>query len=160
MSASANSGKVQSSQVEEEEDIIFQQQMGNRTILLHRPKKLNSLNLSMIKKILPRLKVWQLSLRINRRHGKDQIWQRPFYSKGLERKHSVRVVMLQVSHSFAALKLALVTAKAKGTLLQQARENYFRHEYTLDYYLSTFSKPIIAVMDGITSIPALSLSDL
>jgi enoyl-CoA hydratase/carnithine racemase len=68
--------------------------------------------------------------------------------------------MLQVSHSFAPLNLALVTAEAKGTLLQQARENYFRHEYTLDYYLSTFPKPIIAVMDGITSIPALGLSDL
>ena len=44
-------------QVEEEMDVIFQQSMGYRTILLNRPKKLNSLNLSMIQKILPRLKV-------------------------------------------------------------------------------------------------------
>jgi len=33
-----------------------------------------------------------------------------------------------------------------------ARQNYFRHEYTLDYYLSTYDKPMIAIMDGITSI--------
>jgi 3-hydroxyisobutyryl-CoA hydrolase len=43
---------------EEEPDVIFEQQGGDRTILLNRPKKLNSLNLSMIQKILPRLKVF------------------------------------------------------------------------------------------------------
>lgn len=49
--------------------------------------------------------------------------------------------------------------KATGGELQRARENYFRHEYTLDYYLSTFPKPIVAVMDGITSIFYSSVSD-
>ena len=44
-------------QATEEEDVLFTQTRGNRTILLNRPKKLNSLNLSMIDKILPRLKV-------------------------------------------------------------------------------------------------------
>lgn len=53
----STSGKAQSADQLEEEDVIFHEQMGNRTILLNRPKKLNSLNLSMIKKILPRLKV-------------------------------------------------------------------------------------------------------
>jgi 3-hydroxyisobutyryl-CoA hydrolase len=51
-------GKDQSPAPIEEDDVIFQQHMGNRTILLNRPKKLNSLNLSMIQKILPRLKVF------------------------------------------------------------------------------------------------------
>lgn len=46
---------------------------------------------------------------------------------------------------------ALVTLETPDNLLQAARENYFRHEYTLDYYLSTYDKPMIAVMDGITS---------
>ena len=46
----------------EAEDVLFSQQRGNRTILLNRPKKLNSLNLSMIEKILPRLKVRHLSV--------------------------------------------------------------------------------------------------
>jgi hypothetical protein len=55
MSATSSSGKP--SEVTVEDDVIFQQQMGNRTILLNRPKKLNSLDLSMIRKILQRLKV-------------------------------------------------------------------------------------------------------
>lgn len=45
-----------------------------------------------------------------------------------------------------------MTIDAKGLELQEARKNYFRHEYTLDYYLSTYGKPMIAIMDGITSI--------
>jgi enoyl-CoA hydratase/carnithine racemase len=49
------------------------------------------------------------------------------------------------------LMQALVTLETPENLLQAARENYFRHEYTLDYYLSTYDKPMIAVMDGITS---------
>jgi hypothetical protein len=53
----STSGKAQSPEEFGEEDVIFHEQMGNRTILLNRPKKLNSLNLSMIKKMLPRLKV-------------------------------------------------------------------------------------------------------
>jgi len=55
--SSAASGKNQSGQEIEEEDVLFFQKQGNRTILLNRPKKLNSLNLSMIEKILPRLRV-------------------------------------------------------------------------------------------------------
>jgi len=49
------------------------------------------------------------------------------------------------------LIIALVTIDAEGLELREARKNYFRHEYTLDYYLSTYDKPMIAVMDGITS---------
>jgi len=48
---------------EEENDVLFTQNRGTKTILLNRPKKLNSLNLSMIQKILPRLKVCRPSLR-------------------------------------------------------------------------------------------------
>lgn len=39
------------------EDVLFGSQFGARTIELNRPKKLNSLDGSMIRKILPRLKV-------------------------------------------------------------------------------------------------------
>lgn len=71
MSATSSSGKP--SEVTAEDDVIFQQQMGNRTILLNRPKKLNSLNLSMIRKILQRLKVYYSVSRVNFRHGRNQI---------------------------------------------------------------------------------------
>lgn len=59
-----------------EEDVLFSQQRGNRTILLNRPKKLNSLNLSMIEKILPRLKVLlsvNKRMGFNGRHGRNPI---------------------------------------------------------------------------------------
>lgn len=54
--------------------------------------------------------------------------------------------------SLFATNPALVTIDASGVGLIEARKNYFRHEYTLDYYLSVFEKPIVAIMDGITSI--------
>jgi len=48
-------------QSEEEPDTVFYEKGGNRTALLNRPKKLNSLNLSMIQKLLPRLSTWEKS---------------------------------------------------------------------------------------------------
>lgn len=39
------------------EDVLFGSQFAARTIELNRPKKLNSLDGSMVRKILPRLKV-------------------------------------------------------------------------------------------------------
>lgn len=60
-------------------------------------------------------------------------------------------VMLLVSLMFMMLTTALVTVNGRPADLHEARKNYFREEYTLDYYLSTYDKPIIAVMDGITS---------
>lgn len=42
---------------DEPDDVLFNSIYGVRTIELNRPKKLNSLNGSMARKILPRLKV-------------------------------------------------------------------------------------------------------
>ena len=42
---------------DEPDDVLFNSIYGARTIELNRPKKLNSLNGSMARKILPRLKV-------------------------------------------------------------------------------------------------------
>ena len=42
---------------DEPDDVLFNQLYGARTIELNRPKKLNSLNGSMARKIIPRLKV-------------------------------------------------------------------------------------------------------
>jgi hypothetical protein len=43
---------------DEADDVLFNSLYGVRTIELNRPKKLNSLNGSMARKIVPRLKVW------------------------------------------------------------------------------------------------------
>lgn len=45
---------------DEPHDVLFNSLYGLRTIELNRPKKLNSLNGSMIRKIIPRLKVQHL----------------------------------------------------------------------------------------------------
>src|ERR1700761_1950247 len=43
------------------DDVLFNSLYGVRTIELNRPKKLNSLNGSMARKILPRLREWEKS---------------------------------------------------------------------------------------------------
>src|SRR5947209_2136300 len=43
---------------DEPDDVLFNSKYGVRLIELNRPKKLNSLNGSMARKIIPRLKVW------------------------------------------------------------------------------------------------------
>lgn len=42
---------------DEADDVLFNSHYGVRTITLNRPKKLNSLNGSMARKIIPRLQV-------------------------------------------------------------------------------------------------------
>ena len=46
---------------DEPEDVLFDSLYGLRSIQLNRPKKLNSLNGSMARKILPRLVEWDKS---------------------------------------------------------------------------------------------------
>src|SRR5277367_3463092 len=47
------------------DDVLFGSLYGVRTIELNRPKKLNSLNASMARKILPRLREWEKSQMAN-----------------------------------------------------------------------------------------------
>jgi 3-hydroxyisobutyryl-CoA hydrolase len=44
---------------DEADDVLFGSVYGVRSVELNRPRKLNSLNGSMARKILPRLRVWQ-----------------------------------------------------------------------------------------------------
>jgi hypothetical protein len=53
----------------------------------------------------------------------------------------------------------MVTLQGPVVEANEARKNYFREEYTLDYYLSTYDKPMVAIMDGITSIPGGGMAD-
>ncbi len=49
---------------DEADDVLFNKLFGLRTVELNRPKKLNSLNGSMARKIIPRLAVSAVCLRL------------------------------------------------------------------------------------------------
>lgn len=97
--------------------------------MLNRPKKLNSLNASMVRKIVPRMVEW-------------------------EKSDLANVVIMKGAGEKALCAGGDVAALAE--LNQQSPDgwkksaNYFGLEYKLDHYISTYTKPYIAFMDGIT----------
>ncbi|KAH8705397.1 ClpP/crotonase-like domain-containing protein [Talaromyces proteolyticus] len=114
---------------DEPDDVLFHSHYGVRLIELNRPKKLNSLNGSMARKILPRLLEWEKSQLAN-------------------------VVMVSGAGEKAFCAGGDVAALAKwnqeGPKGQQKSTDYFGLEYQLDHVIATYTKPYVAVMDGIT----------
>ncbi|KAL9113047.1 MAG: hypothetical protein Q9227_002659 [Pyrenula ochraceoflavens] len=109
-------------------DVLFSSIYGVRSIELNRPKKHNSLNGSMIRKILPRLAEWRKS-------------------------DLADVVMISGAGTKAFCAGGDVAALAEqndSPAGQDASKDYFSQEYQLDHYIATYEKPYIAVMDGIT----------
>lgn len=111
------------------DDVLFSSLYGVRMIELNRPKKLNSLNASMVRKILPRLKEWEKSQLAN-------------------------IIMISGAGTKAfcaggdVAELAL--QNEQGPEGQKKSADFFALEYQLDHVIATYSKPYIAVMDGIT----------
>lgn len=114
---------------DEAHDVVFETKYGLRSITLNRPKKLNSLNASMIRKIVPRMVEW-------------------------EKSDMANVVVLKGAGEKSLCAGGDVAALAK--LNQESEDGwkksaeYFALEYKLDHYISTYQKPYIAFMDGIT----------
>ncbi|KAG8158746.1 hypothetical protein KVR01_011189 [Diaporthe batatas] len=113
---------------DEPEDVVFNSIYGLRTIELNRPKKLNSLNGSMIRKIGPRLIEWQKSDMAN------------------------VVVMKGAGNALCAGGdvAALARANMTGEEGQRSSDEYFALEYKLDHLIATYKKPYISFMDGVT----------
>ncbi|RMZ89463.1 hypothetical protein DV736_g3328, partial [Chaetothyriales sp. CBS 134916] len=113
---------------DELDDVLFNSLYGVRTIELNRPKKLNSLNGSMARKILPRLREWEKSQLAN-----------------------IILITGAGSKAFCAggdvAELAKQNATKEG---QKKSTDYFELEYQLDHLIATYSKPYVAVIDGIT----------
>ncbi|RMD45039.1 hypothetical protein DV735_g225, partial [Chaetothyriales sp. CBS 134920] len=113
---------------DEPDDVLFNSVYGVRTIELNRPKKLNSLNGSMVRKILPRLREWEKSQLAN-----------------------VILITGAGTKAFCAggdvAELARQNATKEG---QKKSTDYFELEYQLDHLIATYSKPYVAIMDGIT----------
>jgi 3-hydroxyisobutyryl-CoA hydrolase len=110
------------------DDVLFNTLYGVRTVELNRPKKLNSLNASMARKILPRLREW-------------------------EKSDMANIIIIGGAGTKAFCAGGDVTALAKQNETvegQQESTAYFALEYRLDHLIATYSKPYIAIMDGIT----------
>lgn len=110
------------------DDVLFTNNYGVRSIELNRPKKLNSLNGSMVRKIIPRLQEW----------AKSEL---------------AGVVIVKGSgRAFCAGGdvAALAQWNKTGAEGQQKSSDYFGLEYKLDHLIATYTKPYVAFMDGIT----------
>jgi len=113
---------------DEPDDVLFSTLYGVRTIELNRPKKLNSLNASMARKIIPRLREWEKSDMAN-----------------------MILISGAGNKAFCAGGDVAALAKQNATVAgQQESTDYFALEYQLDHLIATYSKPYIAIMDGIT----------
>ncbi|KAJ5558333.1 Crotonase core [Penicillium sp. DV-2018c] len=114
---------------DEPDDVLFHSIYGLRSIELNRPKKLNSLNGSMARKILPRLKEW-------------------------EKSHLANMILISGAGTKALCAggdvAALALQNESGERGQQESTQFFELEYRLDHVLATYSKPVISFMDGIT----------
>ncbi|KAK4546457.1 hypothetical protein LTR36_002134 [Oleoguttula mirabilis] len=113
---------------DEPNDVLFHTHHGLRTITLNRPKKLNSLNGSMARKIVPRLQEYAKSQLAN------------------------VVVIKGEGRAFCAGGdvAALALSNKEGVEGQQSSKDYFALEYQLDHLIATYSKPYVAFIDGIT----------
>lgn len=113
---------------DEPDDVIFTNNYGVRSIELNRPKKLNSLNGSMARKIIPRLQEWSRS------------------------ELAGVIVIKGAGRAFCAGGdvAALAQWNTTGPDGQQKSTDYFGLEYKLDHLIATYSKPYVAFMDGIT----------
>ncbi|KAL1605000.1 3-hydroxyisobutyryl-CoA hydrolase [Paraconiothyrium brasiliense] len=110
------------------DDVIFTNNYGVRSIELNRPKKLNSLDGSMARKIIPRLQEW----------AKSEL---------------AGVVVIKGSgRAFCAGGDVAALAKwnQEGPEGQKRSSDYFALEYKLDHLIATYTKPYVAFMDGIT----------
>ncbi|KAI9683943.1 MAG: hypothetical protein M1829_004278 [Trizodia sp. TS-e1964] len=111
------------------DDVLFSNIYGLRTVELNRPSKLNSLNGSMARKIIPRLKEWEKSQMAN-------------------------VIVMKGAGQKAFCAGGDVAALAKGIADEpsgrQDAKDYFGLEYRLDHLIATYSKPYVAFMDGFT----------
>lgn len=119
--------RLLSSMASQADDVLFHNENLARVVTLNRPRKLNSLNTLMVLKITPRLLE---------------------YSKSLV--NNVVVLTLALPKGLCAGgDVAECAAQIKAGNPGYATD-FFQREYNLNYLISTYSKPYVALMDGIT----------
>ncbi|XP_012936439.1 3-hydroxyisobutyryl-CoA hydrolase, mitochondrial [Aplysia californica] len=109
-----------------EEEILFQARNHVGVVTMNRPKALNALNLSMVRKMYSKMLAWEtdpnIALVVIRGAG-----GKAFCAGG-----DIR---------------AVTDAGRKGDPLSQ---NFFKEEYILNHKIGSYSKPYVALIDGIT----------
>ena len=110
-----------------QDEILVTKQDTTRVITLNRPKALNALNLPMVRTMIPLLKAW---------HENDLVDKVILKGTG--------------SKAFCAGGDVRAIAEAGQTGGSLPRE-FFHEEYQLNHLIGTFNKPIIAIINGITS---------
>ncbi|KAI8356120.1 ClpP/crotonase-like domain-containing protein [Choanephora cucurbitarum] len=119
MSTASNLEAIQS-------EVITKSNLAVREIVLNRPKKLNALNLDMVRAIKPELQAW-------------------------EKSDLAKVILLKSSggKGFCAggdVKTVVDLAQANDPNASK----FFEEEYQLDHLIGTLETPYVAIMDGIT----------
>jgi enoyl-CoA hydratase len=108
-------------------DVVFSIANGHGRIMLNRPQALNALTLPMIDAMDSQLRAWAAN-------------------------DSVGAIIITGAGDKAFCVggdiKALHAARMRGDM--DYLEQFYRREYTFNYRLATYPKPIIAVMDGIT----------
>ena len=114
---------------DEPEDVLFNSLYNLRSIELNRPAKYNALNGSMIRKIAPRLLEW-------------------------ERSDMANVIVIKGAGEKAFCAggdvAALAEQNAKGPEGVKKSIDYFGFEYELNHLISTYTRPYVAILDGVT----------
>lgn len=105
----------------------------SRVIELNRPAQLNSLNLEMVEAMTEALLVYAKSPTCS-----------SVIIKGCEGANGKPVFCA------GGDVVSLLKAKEAGRSLEEVSE-FFRKEYALNHLIGTFPKPIISVLDGVTS---------
>lgn len=112
----------------EQPEVMFQVQDTARVITLNRPKKLNALNTNMCTMMFDTLNEYSKSDLINLVILKSSNGKRSFCAGGD------------------------VASVASYNLAKQYNKSveFFQHEYSLNFQIATFNKPVVSIMDGIT----------
>ncbi|XP_076295788.1 3-hydroxyisobutyryl-CoA hydrolase [Lasioglossum baleicum] len=120
-----NAALYKDMQANNEEEVLIKD-IGNKGIItLNRPKALNALNLSMVKKIYPTLKKWETSKKLVIIEGAGE---KAFCAGG-----DVKSIVLGVKENNKELG-----------------ETFFKEEYMLDHLIGTYKIPYVALINGIT----------
>ena len=160
---------------DEPDDVLFHSIYGVRTIELNRPRKLNSLNGSMARKIIPRLKVgvfpYSAIVHITLSSYPTTNIPNPFYCPNIipygptisanrvplqewQKSQLASIVIISGAGPKAFCAggdvAALAQLNTQGPSGQAKSRAYFGLEYQLDHLIASYSKPYIAYMDGIT----------